>query len=605
MRFNTNIVIALVMACAIACGVVGCAASKSQQHAKVQSYPADLSTTMRFNNVMMEASVQRILGNTSAYYDLLDYALSLSPDAPEALYQMGFMRTLLEQRGMTTDTVGLDMLKSAAQLDPRNTTYLQTLVNLYIQQDSMELALAAQEQLAAQQPRSTSVLSTLVDLYEYADRHQEAIEVLDRMEVISGKSLSVSYRKFRNYSAMDKKTEAYAEIESLCKEFPYDPSYRLILGDLLMQDERYDDAYQEYLQVQRADSTAQGLQVSLLNYYKATGADSLYQSLRDDIIFSTKTESSIRSSVMMQYIDDVRGLAESDSLVTSMFDRLEARLPNDIDLLRIESSYFVTQSRKNQTMNPRLFVVLERIIDIEPDKELLFALIQHYGEQQQYDRLEDICRKGVIHFPDELVCHFYLGIACYQQEHKADALKAFQDGVTHRNADSNPNIVAELFGVMGDLLHDLGYPNSQTYAAYDSSLVYKPDNASYLNNYAYYLSLDNTKLDQAEEMSYRSLRLEPNNKTYLDTYAWILFTKERYVEAQAYIDRVCPPSESDSALCSDPRVSGVVLEHAGDIAALNDNIEQALRFWQLAQSVGGDGLTAALPRKIRLKKYIK
>lgn len=593
------------MACVIASGMVGCASGKSQLRTKENTQIADLSTTMRFNNAMMEASLQRILGNTSAYYDLLDYALSLSPEAPEALYQMGFMHTFLEQRGMATDTVGLDMLKRAAQLDPCNTTYLQTLVNLYIQQDSIELALAAQKQLAAQQPRSISALSTLVDLYEYTERHQDAIEILNRMEVLSGKSLSVSYRKFRNYSAMDKKTEAYAEIEALCKEFPYDPSYHIILGDLLMQDERYDDAYREYLLVQQTDSMAQGLQASLLNYYKATGADSLYQQLRDDIIFSSKTESSTRSSVMMQYIEDMINVAGGDSIISAMFDRLEVLLPNDIDLLRIEASYLLNQSRKSKSMNSRFFIVLERIIDIEPDKELLFALIQHYGEQQQYDRLEDICRKGVIHFPDELVCHFYLGIACYQQEHKTDALKAFQDGVTHRNADSNPNIVAELFGVMGDLLHDLGYPNSQTYAAYDSSLVYKPDNASYLNNYAYYLSLDKSKLDLAEEMSYRSLRLEPDNKTYLDTYAWILFTKERYVEAQAYIDRVCPPSESDSALCSDPRVSGVVLEHAGDIAALNGNIEQALRFWQLAQSVGGDDLTAVLPRKIRLKKYIK
>ena len=126
-----------------------------------------------------------------------------------------------------------------------------------------------------------------------------------------------------------------------------------------------------------------------------------------------------------------------------------------------------------------------------------------------------------------------------------------------------------------------------------------------LNNYAYYLSLRNEQLDKAEEMSYRTIRLQPDNKTYLDTYAWILFMKERYVEAQRYIDRVCPPDSADSVLLGDESLSGAVLEHAGDIAAMNGNMEQALRFWLLAEQAGGPDLTATLPRKIKLKKYIK
>ena len=112
-------------------------------------------------------------------------------------------------------------------------------------------------------------------------------------------------------------------------------------------------------------------------------------------------------------------------------------------------------------------------------------------------------------------------------------------------------------------------------------------------------------MDKAEEMSYRTIRLQPDNKTYLDTYAWILFIKERYTEAQSYIDRVCPPDSTDEVLLTDPLVGGVVLEHAGDIAACNGKPEQAERFWTLAQRAGGDGLSAVLSKKIKLKKYIR
>jgi Tfp pilus assembly protein PilF len=66
-------------------------------------------------------------------------------------------------------------------------------------------------------------------------------------------------------------------------------------------------------------------------------------------------------------------------------------------------------------------------------------------------------------------------------------------------------------------------------------LKYNPDNIPVLNNYAYYLSLEQTDLDKAEEMSYRTIKAEPNNATYLDTYAWILFQLGQYNDALFYI----------------------------------------------------------------------
>ena len=165
-------------------------------------------------------------------------------------------------------------------------------------------------------------------------------------------------------------------------------------------------------------------------------------------------------------------------------------------------------------------------------------------------------------------------------------------------------MVADLFSLMGDVLHELGR-EKEAYAAYDSCLVYQDDHVGCLNNYAYYLSLKGYNLDKAEEMSYRTVRIAPDNKTYLDTYAWVLFVKGRYTEAQAYMDKVVPPDSSDVELLADPSLSGAIFEHAGDIAAKNGQMAQALRFWQLAAKAGGDGLTAALPKKIKLKKYVK
>ena len=146
---------------------------------------------------------------------------------------------------------------------------------------------------------------------------------------------------------------------------------------------------------------------------------------------------------------------------------------------------------------------------------------------------------------------------------------------------------------MGDLLHEKGRIE-EAFAAYDSSLQYKPDNVGSLNNYAYYLSEMDLDLEKAEQMSLRTIKAEPNNATFLDTYAWIMFKLERYEDAKNYIDQT---------LQNDSLPSSVLYEHAGDIYAMYGDIPKALEFWQKSADAGNN--SKLLFRKIKQKRYIK
>ena len=139
-------------------------------------------------------------------------------------------------------------------------------------------------------------------------------------------------------------------------------------------------------------------------------------------------------------------------------------------------------------------------------------------------------------------------------------------------------MASDFYSIMGDLYH-LKKMNTEAYAAYDSALVYKPDNIGALNNYAYYLSVERKDLDKAEEMSYRTVKAEPTNNTYLDTYAWILFEKGKYVEARIYIDQ---------AMQNGGDASSVVVEHCGDIYFHNGEPEKALEYWKQAEKLAAE-----------------
>ena len=107
-----------------------------------------------------------------------------------------------------------------------------------------------------------------------------------------------------------------------------------------------------------------------------------------------------------------------------------------------------------------------------------------------------------------------------------------------------------MYALMGDLYHRLG-DDDKAFAAYDSCLVYKTNDAMVLNNYAYYLSLKKKDLKRAEEMSRQANELEPDNATYLDTYAWVLYQQKRYAEAKQYMDKVVELMKEDEEEMSD------------------------------------------------------
>lgn len=100
---------------------------------------------------------------------------------------------------------------------------------------------------------------------------------------------------------------------------------------------------------------------------------------------------------------------------------------------------------------------------------------------------------------------------------------------------NNPEVVPAL-ATAGDCWHAIGN-DRKAMSYYDKVLRIDPQNATTLNNYAYYLSLAGRKLKKAEKMSRTALDLEPDNPSFLDTYGWILHLLGRDQEAKPYFKR--------------------------------------------------------------------
>ena len=123
------------------------------------------------------------------------------------------------------------------------------------------------------------------------------------------------------------------------------------------------------------------------------------------------------------------------------------------------------------------------------------------------------------------------------------------------------------------------------------ALKLKPEDPYVLNNYAYYLSLRNEKLEKALEMSKKSNDLQKNNASFLDTYAWIFYKLGKYEDAYIWMLEAKKYSE---------KITPTIADHIGDILFKLGKTEEAVREWERAKSLGDT--RELLDRKIKEKK---
>lgn len=550
----------------------------------------------RLDYFMMEAAKCRMQDNMSASMEMYCHCLEINPDSPEALFQLGLVHMYLKE-----DSIGMDCLEKAVELDPDNAYYTEILASLYIRNAAVDDAVPLLERLSRLQSKRSDVLYQLANIYAHNEEYERAIEVYDKMELLEGKLASLSRDKFSLYMQMGDSVSAFRELQSLCDEYPADMAYRIGMGYSYQQLGNFDKAMEIYDEVRRVDPDNVTLQMALMDYYRQQGQDSLYKITRDSILYAPKTptEDKVRILQQMSYASasDSAGRAH----MTDVFEHVLQVDTANTDLLLLYAMYL--EATKSSPVD--IHNVLVRVMAVAPDNEEATRwLLRYYGDEHDYISLEEVCRKGANYHPEELSYHYFLGVALMLQGDESGSLDAMNRGLRLRSADANPNMVASMYSSMGDVLHQMG-KDKEAFVQYDSALVYNPDDAMCLNNYAYFLSLKSDNLDKAEEMSYRAVRAEPKNSTYLDTYAWIMFMKGRYVEAKEYMDRIVPQDSVEQFLEKDTLISGVVLEHAGDIAWMNDDKTRAILLWEYALKRPDKGASPMLLKKYRKKKYYK
>ena len=547
----------------------------------------------RYDAFFLEAICQQEKGNHDAAFDLLTHCVEIDSTRSEAFFYLSRYYIYLKDKDKA-----LAYSEKAAQLEPDNETYQETLANNYISRGKYEQAIDVMERLYAMNSDREDVLSLLVQLYEQQADYEGAIRTLSRLEILEGKSERLSMAKSELFTRKGDKKAAISEMKQLADQYPNDQNYRCLYGSTLYMNGQQKKALAIYADVLKKEPDNRGAQMAMLSHFNETGDSVQAHVWLERMLMNKNATTQDRVMLLRQVIGESEQHGGDSTQVLRLFHQVLNTPQADADLAIFCATYMNLKKMPNDSISP----VLEHALALEPTNAAArLQLVSYAWQAEDRDRVIALCQDARQYNPDEMAFYYYQGIAYYQKDQLDQALNAFQNGIGVITAQSDPAIVSDFYAVMGDILHQKGQTR-EAFMAYDSCLVWKDDNIGCLNNYAYYLSELGEQLEKAEQMSYRTIKAEPKNATYLDTYAWILFMQKRYSEAKIYIDQT---------LQNDTDTSAVLLEHAGDIYYHTGAVDEAVNYWQQALEHASDKSELkgerkqVLIRKIKLKKYLK
>ncbi len=455
----------------------------------------------------------------------------------------------------------------AADLDPENKWYHIKLAEIYRESGRNEMAVEALQTVLEHHPRDMDVLYSLAENYLEFGELEKSNEVLDKILEYRGSSFEIHLQKFQNYNALQQNDQALAELEKMREINPGNlttlhtiSQFYLELGDI--------EAAEEVLMDARKRNPGDPKTLLLLaeifihnNDWEKMG-DTFEEMIEDPLINPSQKMELVRFVYMQQQGNPGNVVLENqtEKLIRAISDNEPEFGPAQL----IAADYYLQQNNLEQAL-----ITLERATEATPDEadawsqrmQVLFSL-------ERYEEVIELSADAVEHASDNAFVLFFTGASYMLTDRYEEAAEWLEEATI---APSRRNFRSVIYGTLGDVKHQLDHWDDAM-EAYEMALRLDSNNHTALNNYAYYLSLREERLDEALEMSERAVAMEPENAAYLDTLGWIYFKMGKYEPAREYIQKSVDTGEA----------SAEVYEHLGDVFEALGDMDNARIWWEKA-----------------------
>lgn len=493
-------------------------------------------------------------------------ALKAFPEDHASMYELS---VLYNRRGLHEK--GFEMIKNAVALDSTNKWYKIRLADFHKQNYDYESFVSIYDELLENEPNNLEYLEVYIDALLQLERYEQVTEKLDVFEDNVGINEYLSRQKIEIYNMLGNKDKVVEEMEKLSKAYPYETRYMSMLAEIYIQDGRDNDAYNIYLKIKEINPEDPYINTSLLEYYQKQGEiDKAFE----EFILSIKnknldynTKEQIYEYWFNNKEDDSENTVREAEAAGKAF--IEAHPDKDLGYYVLGTVYF---NNRNYVEAQKYY--LDAIACDSSSFISWYQLVFTDLELNDAEVLYDHSSRAQRFYPEQPLFYLFKGVALIDMEKYEEAVKVLGKG---RFMSADKKLTANFDTYIADIYHELGN-KEEMYKHYDRVLKNDPENVYVLNNYAYFLSVDNIRLEEALKMSAITIEKDPKNVTYLDTYAWVLYKLGRYKEAKKWMEKV---------FSYDKYPQGVNYEHYGDILYKSGDTQKAVQNWKKAKRLGG------------------
>lgn len=536
------------------------------QTSGAQELPAPKASA---DELYYDAIKARMMGNDRQCEQLLLQVISLKPKEAAPYYDLSRLAYKINDADRASEYI-----KKAIALDGSNKWYREQYADVLVMRSEYVAAADEYAAIAKTEKFNNQYLEKSALLYQRAGRYKEALaqlEILKNRDRDNDEALKQQQQIYLKLNDVDNAARVGRE---LIERNPKDAYYYSLLIDVYEHNQQPEKARQVLEEMQKKFPSDPSLQLEMANQALKKGDTDTYNRYVRQII----TNKELSADVQLQMLGPYLGALGSDSLQRSealeLIQQISQQHPEDVEVIGTYARILSFNNRLTEAAEQYKRAIAINPNNFESWRQLMFL----YTRPPDADSLIKWSEKAARLYPQQAMVHYFIGIGHFNKKSFTPAIRAFNRAIDLQPEDQKDDL-ANMYMALGDVYQVLqDYPKSDS--NYEAALKLDPTNATLLNNYAYYLSLRSTRLDEAEKMSRESLKIRPGEGTFLDTYGWILYQQGKYKQALEYIRKAIAanPDEEDPT----------VWEHLGAAEYKTGNKVAAVNAWKKALSKGSE-----------------
>lgn len=472
-------------------------------------------------------------------------------------------------------------LEKAAQFDPKNSWYLKSLTEQYVQTQKFNKALEGYKKLVVQDPHNVELLLDFAECYLKNGNLKEALSTLTKVEAEIGENPEIAIEKFRIYRYLKQDDKGEELLISSLKKFPNDRDLLANLVDFYFEKKRDEEAINILFQLSKSDPMNGNVHLTLAQYYlqkhqmPETFSELKLAFVCPEISLETKTR------LILYFYDNQ---AKVDTNVIELCHLLVKHYPNEAKVYTLFGDVYLKNDQEKEALE-----AFKKSVELDPSKYSIWEQILYMDyEFQMYDALYLDGKKTVELFPTHSKAYLLAGTGANQTKRYTEATEILSLGKVL--VIKNNELLAEFHAQLGQAYFKLKN-REEAISNYKKAIELAPLNQLNKNNFAYYLANEKWELDIAYKLIQEVISLSPNDHHFLDTYGWVLFQQGNFEESLVMYQKAATTAPNDA----------LIVEHLGDANFKLGNHELAISFWKKALELGSKDQN--LPKKIEKKHY--